>query len=69
MTDVQAAIDVLSNLPERATAERHRRGLSYRRAAEHIGISASSFYMIESGRRSPSVLIALRLLRWLEGDY
>jgi transcriptional regulator with XRE-family HTH domain len=61
------AIDVLHTLPADIRTTRAARGISYRTAAKQIGIAPSSLYTIESGRRSPSTVVVLRVLRWLDG--
>jgi transcriptional regulator with XRE-family HTH domain len=66
--DVRTAIAVLSTLGERVAATRGERELSYREAAAIIGISASTMYGIESGKRDPGVIVVLRVLRWLTED-
>lgn len=66
MSDVAAAIGVLETLSERVVATRKARGLSYRRAAEQIDVTASTMWGIEHGKRDPGVIITLRVLRWLD---
>jgi DNA-binding XRE family transcriptional regulator len=64
---IPLAIVIVQQIPERMKDERARREISYRQAAQEIGIAPSAFYYIETRRRDPGLVISLRILRWLAG--
>jgi XRE family aerobic/anaerobic benzoate catabolism transcriptional regulator len=52
---------LLAAVVDRLRRERERRGLSKKKIAAMSGISRTAIVMIESGQRSPSLMICLRL--------
>ena len=64
---LDAAANVLENLPSMLAAQRKRRRLSLRQAADQIGVNYVTLRRIEVGRTVPRVTAAVLILRWLAG--
>lgn len=60
-----AAIPVLEHLGNHVRFTRMARRMSYRQAADQIGISYSTMWSIESGRQVGNMVTVLRILRWI----
>jgi putative transcriptional regulator len=55
------AEEILTDMVDRLRHERERRGISQKKLAALSGVSRTAIVMIESGQRSPSLIICLRL--------
>lgn len=55
----------LRALPDLFRAERERRGLSHRQAAEQIGYSYADLCRFEKGRKDPRLSVVVRMVEWL----
>jgi transcriptional regulator with XRE-family HTH domain len=65
LTSYGELADVLASLPLLLRAERRRRQLSCRAAAEELGMSFATVHRIESGKDG-ALSNAAKVLRWLE---
>ncbi len=59
------ALPVIETLSAHLRYARAERELSYREAADQIGISYSTMWALESGRQVGNMVTVLRCLRWL----
>lgn len=57
---------VISELPEIVRANRARRGVSLRQAAEEIGIAFTSLHRFEQMKKTMNQMSIVRLLVWLD---
>lgn len=64
--DFSISHTVLTNLPELLKLYREKRGLPYRRAAQEIGIAASTLKDFESRSRTCEISTAIAILEWLK---
>lgn len=58
-------ISVLQNMPFVLTSEIRRREISYRKAAEEIGVSHSHVYNLANGLKDPSTATVILVLEWI----
>lgn len=55
------AEQVTKNLIELLAAERKKRGFSHQKLAELAGIHRSTISLIETGKRTPTILVCLKI--------
>lgn len=52
---------VTSNLITLLTEERKKQGLSHQKLADAAGVNRSTISLIESGKRTPTILVCLKI--------
>ena len=63
--DCKLTATVLRGLPEKVTELRKKRNLSFRKAAEEIGIAASTLKEYEDRIRGCEVMTVILILEWV----
>lgn len=61
-------VEWLEALPAIVRAERERRGLSYRAAADELGIAYPDLHRLEHGKGNPRMSTLLMIAQWMDDD-